>query len=386
MEKKMMDDSIEGCISCLSDDCLLSIFNKLESESDRNAFGLTCKNWFKVRNIARKSLIFHFSFNAKAYKEHAQCLPKMLARSPYLQLISLAGLNELSDSALYEVGVSGTSLQSFSLYSCSGITDDGLAQVSIGCPNLVIVELYRCLNITDLGLESLSQGCHSLKSLNLGYCTAISDRGISSIFRNCRNICALIISYCRGVSGVGFRGCPSTLSYLEAESCMLSSEGMLDISSGGGLQYINLYNLRSSAGLDCLGGVGSMKKLRVLNLRMCRYLTDDSVVAIASGCPLIEEWSLAVCHGVRLPGWSAIGLNCNKLRILHVNRCRNICDQGLHALKDGCVRLEVLHIHGCGKITNNGLALFSIARPSVKQMVDEAMSIGPSIEDLFRLQ
>ncbi|XBI73121.1 hypothetical protein VPH35_066933 [Triticum aestivum] len=321
-----------------------------------------------------------------AYKEHAQCLPKMLARSPYLQLISLAGLNELSDSALYEVGVSGTSLQSFSLYSCSGITDDGLAQVSIGCPNLVIVELYRCLNITDLGLESLSQGCHSLKSLNLGYCTAISDRGISSIFRNCRNICALIISYCRGVSGVGFRGCPSTLSYLEAESCMLSSEGMLDISSGGGLQYINLYNLRSSAGLDCLGGVGSMKKLRVLNLRMCRYLTDDSVVAIASGCPLIEEWSLAVCHGVRLPGWSAIGLNCNKLRILHVNRCRNICDQGLHALKDGCVRLEVLHIHGCGKITNNGLALFSIARPSVKQMVDEAMSIGPSIEDLFRLQ
>jgi len=385
MEGEAMDNSIESYISCLSDDCLLSIFNKLGSESDRNAFGLTCKSWFKVRNVARKSLVFHFSYNPKVYKEHAQCLPKIWARSPYLKVISLAGLTELPDSALYEVGASGTSLMSLSLYCCSGITDDGLTQVSFGCPNLVLVELYRCINITDLGLESLSQGCHALKSLNLGYCAAISDRGIGSIFRNCRNISALIISYCRGVSGVGFTGCPSTLSYLEAESCMISPEGMLDIVSGGGLEYLNFYNLRSSAGLDGLGRVSSLTKLRFLNLRMCRYLTDDSVVAIASACPLIEEWSLAVCHGVRLPGWTAIGLYSNKLRILHVNRCRNICDQGLQALKDGCMCLEVLHIHGCGKITNNGLALFSIARPSVKQMVDEAMSIGPPIEDLFRL-
>ncbi|XP_051179659.1 F-box/LRR-repeat protein 12 [Lolium perenne] len=385
MKREAMDNSEESYISCLSDDCLLSIVSKLESESDRNAFGLTCKNWFKVRNVARKSVVFHFSYNPKVYKEHAQCLAKILARSPYLKLISLAGLTELPDSALYEVGSSGTSLMSLSLYCCFGITDDGLAQVSFRCPNLVIVELYRCINITDVGLESLSQGCHDLKSLNIGYCTAISDRGISSVFRNCRNISALIISYCRGVSGVGFRGCPSALSYLEAESCSLSPEGMLDIVSGGGLEYLNLYNLKSSAGLDSLGRVSSLTKLRFLNLRMCRYLTDDSVVAIASSCPLIEEWSLAVCHGVHLPGWSAIGLYSNKLRILHVNRCRNLCDQGLQALKDGCMRLEVLHINGCGKITNTGLALFSIARPSVKRVMDEAMSIGPPIEDLFRL-
>uniref|UniRef100_A0A0D9XR12 F-box/LRR-repeat protein 15-like leucin rich repeat domain-containing protein n=1 Tax=Leersia perrieri TaxID=77586 RepID=A0A0D9XR12_9ORYZ len=273
-----------------------------------------------------------------------------------------------------------------SSYQKSLKKDDGLEQVSTGCPNLVSLELYRCFNVTDHGLEILSKSCNALKSLNLGYCVAISDRGIGAIFRNCPNICAIIIAYCRGVSGVGFRGCPSTLSHLEAESCMLSRDGLLDVVSGGGLEYLNLYNLRSSTGLDVLDRVGYAKKLRFLNLRMCRYLTDDSVAAIASGCPLIEEWSLAVCHGVRLPGWSAIGLFCNKLKILHVNRCRNICDQSLQALRDGCVYLEVLHIHGCGKITNNGLASFSIVRPNVKQRVDEVMSIGPSIEDLFRLQ
>lgn len=127
-----MDDSFGNYICCLSDDCLLSIFNKLDSELDRNAFGLTCKNWFKVRNIARKSLIFQGSFNPKVYKERSQCLPKILARSPYLNLISVAGLTELPDSALYELRISGSSLQSLSLYCCSGITDDVLEHRRLG--------------------------------------------------------------------------------------------------------------------------------------------------------------------------------------------------------------------------------------------------------------
>lgn len=381
-----MDVSLENFISHLSDDCLLCIFNKLENESDRNAFGLTCRNWLKVRNIGRKSLTFHCSFNPTIDKVHAKCIPNILARSPCLNRISLAGLSELPDSALNSLRMSGSSLQSLSLYYCSGMTDDDLALVAIGCPNLVVVELQSCFNITDAGLKSLSKGCHALKSLNLGSCMGISDRGVSAIFSNCSNICTLIITGCRRVSGVGFRGCPITLRYLEAESCMLSPDGLSDVVSGGGLEYLNLHKLGSSTGLDGLGGLAFAKSLRILNLRMCRYLTDDSVSAIASGCPFLEEWNLAICHGVHLPGWSAIRLYCNKLRVLHVNRCRNICDQSLIALGEGCPHLEVLHINGCVKITNNGLAFFNISRPQVNLRVDEVMSIGPSIENLFRVQ
>ncbi|KAJ1275105.1 hypothetical protein BS78_05G110700 [Paspalum vaginatum] len=385
MEREPMDVSLENYISCLSDDCFLSIFNKLESELDRNAFGLTCKNWFKIRNIGRKSLTFHCSFNPTTDKEHAKCIPNILARSPYLNRISLAGLSELPDSALNTLRLSGSCLRSLSFYCCSGITDDGLAHVAIGCPNLVVVELQSCLNITDVGLESLSKGCHALKSLNLGSCVGISDQGVSAIFTNCLNICTLIITGCRRLSGVGFRGCPSSLCYLEAESCMFYPDGLLDVVSGGGLEYLSLHKLGSSTGLDGLGSLAFAKSLRILNLRMCRYLTDDSVVAIASGCPLLEEWNLAVCHGVHLPGWSAIGLYCNNLRVLHVNRCRNICNQSLLALGDGCPCLEVLHINSCAKITYIGLDLFSISKPHVVLRMDEVMSIGPSIENLFRL-
>ncbi|XP_066342842.1 F-box/LRR-repeat protein 12-like isoform X1 [Miscanthus floridulus] len=385
MERETIDVSLENSISYLSDDCLLSIFNKLESESERSAFGLTCKNWFKVRNLGRKSLTFHCSFNPTIDKEHAKCIPKILAHSPCLNRISLAGLTELPESALSTLRMSGSSLKSLSFYCCSGITDDGLAQVAIGCPNLVVVELQSCFNITDVGLGSLSKGCRALKSVNIGSCMGISDQGVSAILSNCSNICTLIITGCRRLSGVGFRGGSSSFCYLEAESCMFSPDGLLDVVSGSGLKYLNLHKLGSSTGLDGLGNLAFAKSLCILNLRMCRYLTDDSVTQIASGCPLLEEWNLAVCHGVHLPGWSAIGLYCNKLRVLHVNRCRHICDQSLLALGNGCPRLEVLHINGCAKITNNGLALFTISRPHVNLRVDEVLSIGPSIENLFRL-
>jgi F-box and leucine-rich repeat protein 2/20 len=167
MGRETIDASLANSISYLSDDCLLSIFNMLESESERSAFGLTCKNWFKVRNLGRKSLTFHCSFNPAIDKEHAKCIPKVLAHSPWLNRISLAGLTELPDSALSTLRMSGSSLKSLSFYCCSGITDDGLAQVAIGCPNLVVVELQSCFKITDVGLESLSKGwrARALKSL-----------------------------------------------------------------------------------------------------------------------------------------------------------------------------------------------------------------------------
>lgn len=177
--------------------------------------------------------------------------PKHIGSFSYLKRISLAGLRELPEN----LAMSGPSLQSLSLYCCSGMTDAGLAQVAIGCPNLVVVELQACFNITDDGLESLSKGCHALKSLNLASCMAISDQGISAVFSNCSSICTVIITSCRRVSGSGFRGCPSTLSYLEAESCMLSPDGLLDVASGGGLEYLNLHKLGSLSGLDGLGGL-----------------------------------------------------------------------------------------------------------------------------------
>ncbi|MQL76200.1 hypothetical protein Taro_008567, partial [Colocasia esculenta] len=383
-EESEQDSCSSVTIEDLTDDCLLTIFQKLETYDDRNAFGLTCRRWLQIQNTARRSLTFHLSYNPKAYQCYIRLLPRVLARFPFLSSVSLAGCTELPDSAITRLRDSGPTLRSISLYYCSGMTDPGISLMSTGCPHLVSITLYRC-NITDEGLECLAKNCSALVNINLSYSMFISDHGIAAISRDCLQMRVLVVSSCKGITGTGFTGCSSTLTYVEADSCMLTMEGFLGMVSGGGLEYLNVCGLKGWGNGDGLAGIGAgfATKLRFLNLRMCRYVSDKSVAAIAEGCPLLEEWSLAVCHEVRLQGWSAVGSNCKKLKVLHVNRCRNLCDHGLAALRNGCEGLEILHIYDCRRVTSEGLETFKLARGGVQLKREERVYIGPSLDDFF---
>ncbi|KAJ4795474.1 F-box/RNI-like superfamily protein [Rhynchospora pubera] len=381
-----MTNIIDWSHSCLPDDCLLTIHQKLQNRDDRDAFGLTCKRWLHIQNIARTQLVFDFSYNPRRQQEYPQYIQQLLIRFPYLSKLSLSGCTDLPDSALKPLVVSCSSLRYLSLYCCVNITDAGLGLISTGCHNLETLNLYRC-NITDAGLQSIARSSHILKNVNLSYCLNITDHGLNALCSGCPKLHSLIINSCKGIVGTGLKGSPPTLTYLEAENCMLSSEGVHESVSGPGLEYLNLSHPASlSRHGDGLGniGLGYARRLRFLNLRMCRHMSDESASAIAKGCPMLEEWNLALCHGIRLPGWLAIGSNCNRLRVLHVNRCKNLCNQGLNALRDGCDRLEVLYIHG-SKVTNTGLEIFKMYRFNVVLKREDCvgMSISPCVAKLF---
>ncbi|XP_010242708.1 PREDICTED: F-box/LRR-repeat protein 12 [Nelumbo nucifera] len=377
-------DSVTSIMD-LPDDCLLAIFRWLQGSTDRDSFGLTCRRWLQIQNIGRRSLQFHCSLTRTNLSSFSHVGPniesfhlyKLLTRFQQLSSLSLSGCTELSDSGLTLLQRYGSNLQSLYLDCCFRITDGGLSAVANGCPSLTSVSLYRC-NITDAGLESLAKFCSSLKDMNLSHCSLITDCGIGSLSRECRQLRAVTISFCRGITGIGFRGCSQTLTYLEADSCKFDPNGILGIVSGGGLEYVNVSCLSWCIHGDGLAGIGAgfAMRLRVLNLRMCRSVSDTSIMAIAKGCPALQEWNLALCHEVRLPGWEAIGTNCHNLEVLHVNRCRNLCDRGFQALRDGCKQLSVLYMHRCRLITPTAIELFKCLRGDVKIKEEELMSIG----------
>lgn len=132
------------------------------------------------------------------------------------------------------------------------------------------------------------------------------------------------------------RGCSATLAYIDAESCNLRLEGITGIVSGGGLEILNVSSINwlGQGGLAVIG-TGFASRLKILNFQMCISVDDTAVMAIAKGCPLLQEWNLALCHRVRFSGWESIGLNGNNLVKLHVNRCWNLCPRGLDAIRDG---------------------------------------------------
>ncbi|KAJ4967717.1 hypothetical protein NE237_014418 [Protea cynaroides] len=370
----------------LPEDCLLAIFRQLKSDTDRNSFGLTCHRWLQIQNLGRQFLQFHCSLTIHnpsplphiAPNINSFHLNRLLFRFQQLSSLSLSGCTELPDSGLTPLQNFGSKLQSLYLDCCFGITDNGLSIVAAGCPSLTSISLYRC-SITDVGLEILVKSCKTLKDVNLSYCSLISDLGIRALSRECQQIQAVKISFCRNISGIGFKGCSQALTYLEADSCKLDPAGILGVVSGGGLEYLNVSGPSCCIRGDGLAAIGAgfAMRLRILNLRMCRNVSDGSVVAIAKGCPALLEWNLALCHEVKFPGWEAIGLNCHNLEILHVNRCRNLCDHGFQALRDGCNRLSVLYMHRSCRVTVTAIELFKCIRGNVEIKEEELMYIGP---------
>ncbi|KAK1265982.1 F-box/LRR-repeat protein 12 [Acorus gramineus] len=371
-------------INDLMDDVLLIIFWNLSCSDDRHSFGLTCHRWLRLQNIARRSLSLEFSYDIHVYQQYIRYLPRLVSRFPNLRSVVLAGCAELQDSSLLHLRLIGQTLRSLSLQCCFGITDAGIVNMSAGCPHLISVTLYRS-NVTDVGIKALAESCPGLESVNLSHCTLISDAGIGALSRGCPGIRAMVLSSCRGVTGTGFRGCSSSLVFVEADSCPLTPEGVLGIVSGGGLEYLNVTGLRSWVGGDGLDGLGGglARNLRFLNLRACRFVGNESVSAISGGCPNLEEWNLALCHEVRTPGWVAIGSNCENLRALHVSRCRNLCDLGLQSIGEGCVRLTSLYMHGCRMVTDIGMESFRRRRPEVEVRRKEYCCIGPSPDEYF---
>ncbi|KAF3434933.1 hypothetical protein FNV43_RR22020 [Rhamnella rubrinervis] len=372
----------------LPDDCLFFIFQWLECSTDRESFGLTCHRWLHIQNLSRRSLQFQCSFNqlnpSSLFNAHQNInsfhLHRLLVRFQHLQSLSLSGCTELPDSALTQLQYYGSNLQTLYLDCCFGITDHGLSLAARSSPLLVFISLYRC-NITDSGLGSLANACSGLKHVNLSYCSFISDQGLRALSQGCHQLQVVQIAHCKGVSGIGFRGCSSTLAYIEADSCKLEPEGIKAMVSGGGVEYLNISGVSLYIGGDGLAAIGKgfASSLKILNLRMCRTVGDESIVAIAKGCPQLQEWNLALCHEIRIMGWESIGFNCQSLEKLHVNRCRNLCDRGLQALRNGCKRLSVLYMTHCSKITLIAIELFKHYRFDVSIKEEEFICIGPKL-------
>lgn len=371
MYKEMNEGEINQspCITRLPDDPLYVIFEKLKNNCDRESFGLACHRFLDIQNLSCRCLNLGYvahSFRTRV-KTDPFILDKLLSRFKQLESLSLTNCYELSDSDLTILAIYGSKLRSLYLSFCPRVTDISLNSVASGCRLLSIISLSNC-SITDSGLETLTKSCKSLVEVNLAWCLSITDHGIWSLVQNCRQLKALKISWCNKIVGVGFQGCSSALAYLQVDCCAIDPVGISKILSGGGLEYLSLCNLNKCTRGHGLGAIGSgvAANLKILDLRMCTSVTDDAIISISKGCPLLQEWNLSFCDEIGYPGWESIGLYCDDLKTLHVNKCVKLCDRGLLALGNGCKRLSVLYMTECRLVTRYGIRIFKSLRADVE--------------------
>ncbi|KAI3951820.1 hypothetical protein MKW92_009218 [Papaver armeniacum] len=342
-----------SCITNLPDDCLILIFMGLKTKDDRDSFGLTCQPWLRIQNTNHESLWYRYHHYPRVFLPELspECFPKVLCklftRFQNLKAISLKYLPEITDFVMLQSLFSGSKLQKLCLDHCSKYSDTEFSLMFSWLPRLTYVSL-RFTEITDRGLEALSQCCSSLEMVNLSWCWSVTDSGINFLLQNCRELRALYINSCSSITGIGFLGCPKTLTHLDAGRCKFTPEGIKAIVSGGGLEWLNLnlsmFNL-------VMGGEG--------------YINTETIMTISNGCPFLKELFLANHVEVKLEGWKAISLNCTNLEILDVCGCRNLCDQGLLALSNGCDKLSELYVNYLNNCSRSAVELFESRKPNV---------------------
>ncbi|XP_026384847.1 F-box/LRR-repeat protein 12-like [Papaver somniferum] len=245
-------------ITNLPNDCLNLIFKFLETRGDRtktrddrNSFGLTCRQWLHIQNNNQESLWYLWScveYPRISHEIFPMVLCELLTRFQNIKNLGLSGRPKITDFVTSKPPFSGSKVQYLCLDYCYEYSDIELSILFSWLPRLTYISLSRSC-ITDKCLEALAECCSSLKKVELPWCDSITDSGISFLLQNCGELASLCISFCSKITGIGFLGCPKTLTKLEAIGCKFKPEGKKAIVNGGGMNHLIL-----SAGFGMAGG------------------------------------------------------------------------------------------------------------------------------------
>ncbi|KAI3955182.1 hypothetical protein MKW92_022730 [Papaver armeniacum] len=323
--------------------CLKFIFKCLQTSDDCNSFGLTCRQWLHIQNNNRKSLWYYNNLGSLndpriSPENFPIVLRKLLTRFQHLKYLSLRGCPKITDFVTFKSEFFVSKVQYLCLDDCFQYSDIELSVIFSWFPSLTHVSLMHSY-ITDKGLEALAKCCSFLETVNLSGSHSFTDSGINFLIKNCPKLGKLNIRYCSKISGIGFLGCPQTLTNLEAKGCKFSPEGISAIVSGSGLECL-------------IGGYLST-------------INTEAVMIISKSCPLLEKMELSNCEDIELQGWEAIGRNCKNLEHLYVYKCSKLCDLGLQALCNGCDKLSKFFVDYENNCSSAALEIFKRKKPDV---------------------
>jgi F-box/leucine-rich repeat protein 14 len=212
-----------------------------------------------------------------------------------------------------------------------------LRELIHGLPNLESLNLSGCYNLSDFALESaFGREVPSLKVLNLSLCKDVTDSSIKRITANCRNIEILDLAGCSKVtnSSLFYISMLRKVRKLNLRSCrMISDHGIGD-----------LCNTHDSHG----------RILEELCLQDCQKLTDESLRHVAAGLPHLDRINLSFCVSITDTGLKSLS-KITSLRELNLRSCDNISDIGIGFLAENGLGLRSLDVSFCANITDTAM-------------------------------
>ncbi|PON33648.1 F-box domain containing protein [Parasponia andersonii] len=256
-------------------------------------------------------------------------------------LISLTHL-DLRDAPLSEPSVTldltNNGLQQINQYG-------RLKHLSLIRSQEFLLTYFRRVN--DLGLLLMADKCSNMESICLGGFCRVTDTGFKTIFHACSKLYKLKVSHGTQLTDLIFHDISAT------------SLSLLHVS----LRWCSLLTNQAVANLAC------NKHLKVLDLRCCRNLGDESLRAIRT----LTKLKALLLDGSDI---SDVGLSflrptvIQSLVSLSVRGCKKLTDKCISALFEGCsiTELQELDLSNLPSLSDNGVLLLAKSRIPVFEL------------------
>ncbi|GMH18105.1 hypothetical protein Nepgr_019946 [Nepenthes gracilis] len=157
----------------------------------------------------------------------AMCILPALKKLKQLEVLSLAGIQSVSDKFMREfICSNGHNMKQLVLTNCVKLTDFSLKVIAETCSEICALDLVNMYKLTDVGIGHLANGCQairtlklcrntfsdeaiaaflethgeSLRELSLNNVSKVGHHTVISLARCCRNLHSLDVSWCRNMT------------------------------------------------------------------------------------------------------------------------------------------------------------------------------------------
>lgn len=345
----------------LTDDELRAVLAKLESDQDKEAFGLVCKRWLHLQSTERKKLF------ARA---GPHMLRRMAARFSRLQELDLSQSVSRSfypgvtDSDLSVIADGFSCLRVLNLQNCKGITDKGLVAIGSGLSSLQSLDVSYCRKLTDKGLSVVAGGCSDLRSLRLTGCRLVTNGVLQALSKNCRNLEELVLQGCINITDSGLtelvNGCRG-IKFLDVNKCSnIGDVGVLSVSEAcaSSLKTLKLLDCYKIGNASILSLAKFCKNLETLIIGGCRNISDESIRSLATSFKnSLKNLRMDWCLNISDSSLSCILVQCRNIEAIDIGCCEEVTDAAFEGLssRETKLSLKVLKLSNCGKITVAGI-------------------------------
>ncbi|XP_035660235.1 F-box/LRR-repeat protein 20-like isoform X2 [Branchiostoma floridae] len=279
---------------------------------------------------------------------------------PQIQYLNFSKCRRMRDSAaskLYTL----PDLQYINFAECPQISSKALVSGLSSKPmlHLASVCLAHCTLVRDEFVETLGKAVPHLKELDLTSCLAITDRSMHAIAAFLPELKRLSVAWCKNVTDYGILGLEKPSEEITQEEALVVL-AQHDAGKPTGLQHLarlRVLDLSTCQQLSDLGITCAIRfrELVCLRLNMCTGVTDQSLVAIATNVPSLEELSISQCHQVTDDGVTKVVKRLQRLTFLDISCNDKLTNCTLASISQYCHCLQKLDVSLCSQMSHDAL-------------------------------